>query len=253
MSAFSPSAKARTQAVLLLTIILAVSGCVLAARTIFGPFHLGLSVSNPTNSEALCGLSAILLLMLRARADRPPTLPEPGRWAGLWAFPILLICGLAVWAWTFRFPFIADDYLHITNGLHATGRDVANLFMVPAADRFFRPLGLMAFAAEARVFGTDRIGWHAFSFTLHLANSGLLYWIARKLGDKNWVCLTAALFFLVHGSRPEAVTWISAQFDLWAIFFSFLALLAFLNHVETGRSPRSSCYFSRCSARSRRL
>lgn len=235
MSAFPPATKARTQVASLLTIILAVSGCVLAARTIFGPFRFGLSVTNPTNSEALCGLSAVLLLILRAQPDKPRMVQQPDRWVVLWPFLTLLICGLAAWAWTFRFPFTADDYLHITNGLHSTGRYLANLFLVPPEDRFFRPLGLMAFAAEARCFGTDRLGWHAFSFTLHLVNSGLLYWIARRRGYKNWASLTAALFFLCHGSRPEAVTWVSAQFDLWAALFSFLALLAFLKHLENGR------------------
>ncbi len=45
--------------------------------------------------------------------------------------------------------------------------------------------------------------------------------------SRRWPALAAALLFLLHGSRPEAVTWIAAQFDLWAAFFFLLALLAF--------------------------
>jgi hypothetical protein len=217
----------------LLTAALAASAIIVTVRALFGPFRLVFSVSNPVNAEAYFGLAAILLLILRVRADNP----EPNAGNAAWPLLILLAAGLAAWAWTFGFPFVADDYTHITNALHATPCYLASLFTVPAEDRFFRPLSLMAYAAEARFFGTSRIAWHACCFGLHFANSALVYWIARRRGHLRWISLAAALFFLLHGSRPEAVSWVAAQFDLWAAFFSFLSLLAFLKQMETGGRP----------------
>jgi hypothetical protein len=220
----------RRHLISLLTVVLAASAIIVAVRASFGPFRFVFSVSNPVNAEAYFGLAAILLLVLRVRADNA----EPNAGNATWPLLILLAAGLAAWAWTFGFPFVADDYTHITNALHATPGYLASLFTVPADDRFFRPLSLTAYAAQARFFGTSRIAWHAFCFALHFANSGLVYWIARRRGHLSWTSFVAALFFLLHGSRPEAVTWIAAQFDLWAAFFSFLSLVAFLKQLETG-------------------
>jgi hypothetical protein len=215
--------------------VLAISGTLLGARAAFGPFKLGLSVSSPMNAETFFAMAAVLLLLLRAQTSNVSKTVQNPRHLGAWgALLILLAGGIAAWAWTLRFPFIADDYAHITHGLRATPSYLWGVFTIPAADRFFRPFGLLAYAAEARLFGTSRVAWHASSLVLHIANSALLFGIARKRAYRSWPAGAAALFFLLHGTRPEAVTWISAQFDLWATFFFLLALLAFLRRVESG-------------------
>ena len=84
------------------------------------------------------------------------------------------------------------------------------------------------YAVEARIAAFSRAGWHALSLALHVAVSLLVYAFARRSQIRSMAgARAAALLFLLHGSRPEAVTWIAAQFDLWAAFFFLLALLAF--------------------------
>jgi len=219
----------RSRITAFLVVILAVSGATVAARAIFGPFRFLLSVSNPINAEAFFGLAAILLIILNTRGG---TIAAAGNARGLLPLVILAACGLAAWAWTFGFPFIADDYVHISNAMHASARWIVDQFTVPAPDRFFRPFGYIAYAAEARLFGRGPVPWHAFSFALHLVNSALVFLLAGKLGLRTWPSLAGALLFLLHGSRPEAVAWVSAQFDLWATLFFLLALLAFLGQRQ---------------------
>ncbi len=218
----------------LLNLILAMSGCLVIARAILGPFRLGIAVGSPITAETAFGVAAILLTVLRMRDVAETHAPvRLAKYDGL-AFAALIAGGFAAWWWTLRFPFVAEDFAHIAHGIQATPGYLKSLFTVPAIDRFFRPFGYIAYAAEAQLLGSNRTGWHAASLLLHVGNSGLLYTIARKRGYRFAPAMAAGLLFLLHGSRPEAVTWIAAQFDLWAAFFFFLALLAFIHLLESG-------------------
>jgi len=226
-------------------IALAVSGAVLVARAAFGPFQLFVPVRNPIGAESVFGVSAVLGLVLLAATGggsngNPDNAIPPYSAVARSQFPwhaaaIAVVCGFAAWAWTLRFPFVADDYIHTWNALHATAAYLGGLFTVPAADHFFRPFGYLAFAAEAPLFGLNRIGWHAFSLCLHVLTGLLVYHLARALRTGTYAALAAMLYFLLHGSRPEAVAWVSAQFDLWAALFVLAALAAFLRYRETRR------------------
>ncbi|HEV2199293.1 MAG TPA: hypothetical protein VGR73_05700 [Bryobacteraceae bacterium] len=219
----------------LLQATLAVSGAVLAARAIWGPFQLGLAVRSPLTAESFFGISALLLVLLRARDLRAPSsaLPPPTL-----SFPYviasILWIGIAAWAWSVSFPFVADDYVHVARSLQTTPAYWRSYFTVPGADRFFRPFGYLAYVVEARAFATDRFAWHALSLGLHAVNSAMVFLIARTRRYGSWPAAAAALYFLLHGSHPEAVAWVAGQFDLWAAFFFFLALLAFQRSTAAG-------------------
>jgi hypothetical protein len=200
---------------------------ILAARAIAGPFHFILPVTNPMNAEGVFALSGIGLLACPARGARSgsPTNPDP--FPPTLAPAVLIIAAFVAYSWTLQFPFLADDYDHIPHAIHATPSYLASLFTQPAADRFFRPAVFVLYAAEARTAAFSRVTWHALSLALHVGVSLLVYALLRRRQFAPWPALAAALLFLLHGSRPEAVTWIAAQFDLWAALFFLLALLAF--------------------------
>ncbi|MEQ1887058.1 MAG: hypothetical protein ABL967_18490 [Bryobacteraceae bacterium] len=216
---------------------LAVSGVILAARAAFGPFQFLFSVRNPIGAESVFGVSALLLLLLvlffpgrtRGLSDNPHATPT------MWPYLAgAVAAATALWAWSFHFPFIADDYIHTGNALHHSPGYFGNLFTVPATDFFFRPFVYVAYAVEGSLFGPDRAGWHAFSFGLHLGTGLLLYRVARETDLGCYASFSAMLFFLLHGSRPEAVAWLSAQFDLWAALFVCAALLASIRYSKSG-------------------
>jgi hypothetical protein len=206
---------------------LILSALVLTVRAIAGPFHFIVPVTSPMNAEGVFALSGIGLLACPVRGARSgsPTNPDP--------FPptlvpaVLIVTAFVAYSWALQFPFLADDYDHIPHAIHATPAYLAALFTHPAADRFFRPAAFVLYAVEARVAGFSRGGWHALSLALHVGVTLLVYAFARRRQFAPWPALAAALLFLLHGSRPEAVTWIAAQFDLWAALFFLLALLAF--------------------------
>ena len=205
---------------------LILSALVLAARAIIGPFHLGVPITSPMNAEGIFALSGIGLLACPVRKARQETLTSKVVPMALVAFTLAEI-GFVAYAWSLPFPFLADDYDHIPHAINATPAYLGALFTQPAADRFFRPMGFIAYAAEARIADFNRSDWHALAIALHTTISLLVYLFARRRKFPPLLAAAAALLFLLHGSRPEAVTWISAQFDLWAALFFLIALLSY--------------------------
>ena len=211
---------------LALRAVLFLSGVAIAVRAIAGPFHFGVSIGSPIKGEGLFGVAVLLLLLSRA-TDRLQTRYPLIDSTWFMAAVGLVAAGLAAYAGSLSFPFLADDYVHIPNALYASPAYLGALFMQPASDHFFRPATLLFYAIEARAAGYQPVVWHALSVVLHITVSLLVYTLARRRGFAVWTAVAAAMLFLLHGSRPEAVTWISAQFDLWAALFVLIALLAF--------------------------
>jgi hypothetical protein len=211
---------------LALKTVLFLSGVAIAVRAIGGPFHFGVSIASPINAEGVFGIAALLLLVVRA-TDRLQTKYPPIDSTWFMAAVGLVAAGFAAYAGSFSFPFLADDYVHIPNALHASPAYLGALFTQAGTDHFFRPVTFVSYAIEARAAGYEPGAWHALSVVLHITVTLLVYTLARRRGFAAWTSIAASMLFLVHGSRPEAVTWIGAQFDLWAALFVLIALLMF--------------------------
>jgi hypothetical protein len=135
-------------------------------------------------------------------------------------------------------PFLVyDDYTHIVETSHATGRILTHAFQqVPGGHGlFFRPAGFIFYWLDYRWAGSHVLRWHLWSLAAHAANACLVYVLVRRLGMRRAAAWVAALLFALHGSRAETVAWIDARFDLLATFFVLCALWAALEYCRTGR------------------
>jgi hypothetical protein len=175
------------------------------------------------NVEGIFALAWLAVALWRSRAMMPVEGVNDARWR--WCLLLAPVPFLPFLA----FPFLADDYVHILHAREFTLGGVSALFTVPAADRFFRPLGYLAYALDTHWAGWSPLFWRAGSLALHLANVALVYHLCRRLEFRSAPAIYAALLFAVHGSRPESVTWVAARFDLLAVFFGMICLLAILN------------------------
>ena len=151
-----------------------------------------------------------------------------------WGYLLLLLIPAAL-LWTLTIPLVSDDFVHIGYALHFTSDKIVGLFTIPAGDYFFRPLGYLSYALDARWAGHSAVRWHLATLLIHFANSLLVYLIARQMGLTRFFAATAAVLFGVHGSRPEAVTWIACRFDLIATLFVLLTLSLFLSAIARPR------------------
>jgi hypothetical protein len=93
-------------------------------------------------------------------------------------------------------------------------------------DNYFRPLVVLLFAGESRLFAVSPTPMHLVSIGVHLLNTLLVGLLARKLTrDSPFAGGIAMLFFGLHPALIEPVDWIGCQFELLAVFFMLLGLL----------------------------
>ncbi len=174
------------------------------------------------NLEAAFALLVICAIGIRLAKSKPSEAGERKIWL------LLLLVIPAALLWTLSIPLVSDDFVHIGYALHFTPDKIIGLFTIPAGDHFFRPLGYLSYALDARWAGNSPALWHLATLLIHFANCALVYLLARRTGLTRFFAATAAVIFGIHGSRPEAVTWIACRFDLLATFFVLATLILFL-------------------------
>jgi len=203
---------------------------IIAARMLFGPFHLGpLPVTTPLNPEGFFGLAVTILLSIcvtRAETNQPAS-------AGNWRTALLISLGVvALGAIALRrglgIYFLSDDFILVRIGHEWTAASFRYSITHGGGDGFFRPFGFVSLALDARLGGYNPVFWHASSLVIHGANAVLVLFLARRLGASALAAGFAGALFAIHGIDPEAVVWIAGRFDLLATFFLLAGLLVFM-------------------------
>lgn len=110
----------------------------------------------------------------------------------------------------------------------------------------YQPLAWLSWGALKAGFGLVPHAYHAASLAGHILNAGLVYWIARRLGDlhlsraeSRGAALVAACLFALNPASVEAVAWASALPYVLSLAWLLAAILAY-----TARRPLLSlgCY-----------
>lgn len=174
------------------------------------------------------GVFALSLLLVAALRSHRTAIELRGYWPGWVSLAIIALLILLTFGRNLNFPLLADDYQHIWNARHMTWDAAMAHFTQPEPDRFFRPLVYWAYGLEARFAGLNPAIWRGVSMAWHIAASMLVYGVLRAIHAERLGAFAGACLFAIHGSRPEAVTWVAARFDLMAAVFGLLALLLLL-------------------------
>jgi len=155
-------------------------------------------------------------------------------WFALLGFLILITLG--AYFKVFHAEFVYDDFGFIVNNKDIQSfKPFSKFFLSPdiftgsnyAAENVggknWRPISSLAFAIEYRFFGPNPFGFHLISILLHLINIVLVYFLVRKLTNRNNIALAVASLWALHPTLTEAVSWISNQSSL--IFFGFFLIV----------------------------
>lgn len=211
---------------------------VVAARMLFGPFRFGLvSVTTPLNPEGFFGLAATILMIAGVGRTSPERLSMASwsrRSAALLAMGLVAISIVALYR-ALGIYFLSDDFAVVKVGSVWTAAMFKYTITHGQGDGFFRPLGYVSFALDARLAtilsaargGINPAISHASSLTIHTANSLLVMAMARRMGASAPAGAFAGALFAVHGVHPEAAVWIVGRFDLLATFFVLSGLVLF--------------------------
>ncbi len=93
---------------------------------------------------------------------------------------------------------------------------------------YWRPLTLFTFFIDYKLWGLNPSGYHLFNILVNAFNGILIFLIFYAISGKILYSFFISLFFSVHPSHVEAVSWISGRTDLLATFFIFSAILLFV-------------------------
>jgi tetratricopeptide (TPR) repeat protein len=158
--------------------------------------------------------------------------------------PLILLCGLGVFATALDNGFHYDDGHSIADNPHL--RSLANLprffvdpgtFSAMPEARMYRPLLLATYALNYAVGGQEVWGYHLVNLSLHLANAWLVWLLGCRLAGRGaWL---ACLLFLLHPVAGEPVNYLSSRSALLAAFFCLLGMGWVVRgaSVQAGRWP----------------
>ena len=100
---------------------------------------------------------------------------------------------------------------------------------------YYRPLQIMSYAADYRLWGMSSSGFHFTNIFLHFLNGLLVLLLTWKLTREKVAGLLAGVFFVIHPALSGAVSYISGRTDLLFFFFGLLFLIFQILYFEKRR------------------
>lgn len=160
--------------------------------------------------------------------------------------PLVALLGLVVGIHvpTLHFFFFGDDFLVLgdiqSRSFPAYMRDVVLLRDLTPN---WRPLTMLVYWGEFRLFGFDALPWRIVNLSVHLGSVVLLYTLVLSMTKRLFVALAAATVFAVSASAVHTVTYITAFPHVFSEFLLLASLLALHRYVESGER-RAAWYWS---------
>lgn len=153
-----------------------------------------------------------------------------------WWMPLALaLAALAVYANSFRGPFVFDDALSTVQ--NPTLHHWATAFFPPNQDGITvqgRPVLNLSLALNWALGGDHVAGYHALNLLIHLGCAWLLFGIVRRTLRSAPVAFTIALLWTVHPLQTESVTYIIQRAESLAALFLLGTLYCFIRQWRTG-------------------
>ena len=95
----------------------------------------------------------------------------------------------------------------------------------------YRPMQVLSYWLDHKVWGLKRFGFHLTNLILHLLNGILIYLILLKLFSDPKVAALASFLFIVHPLHVLVVSYISGRADLLSLLFILLSVFLFLKDL----------------------
>jgi tetratricopeptide (TPR) repeat protein len=135
-----------------------------------------------------------------------------------------------------------DDHVVLLGNDHYRGFDWPRLrwMFTTRLMCHYQPLTWLTYAVDYKAWGMEPRGYHLTSVLLHIAATGMFFWVARHLlarairtAGASGIGLDlsaglAALFFSVHPLRVESVAWATERRDVVSGLFFMIAVAAYL-------------------------
>ncbi|MFH1054518.1 MAG: tetratricopeptide repeat protein [Candidatus Altiarchaeota archaeon] len=132
----------------------------------------------------------------------------------------------------FQNEFVYDDYTFIVkwNATRSLG-NIPSFFtgeLPHGHSGVYRPVRGVFYAVGYWLWGVNPAGYHLQSLFVHLTCTILVYFIALEVAESGVIALMTAIVFGVHPVHTEAVTFMTASFDVIGVAFFLSSFLLYL-------------------------
>lgn len=145
-------------------------------------------------------------------------------------FLIILLMGiqLSIFSGAFQKFFTHDSLFYMTHIAHSW-EEFRPFLLAPSTEMSYRPANLGLVALLSPVLGVDPRPWHWIPIIFHLANTLLLYLLARRILASTTAAIAASAFWGLH----SVAGWITYDITYLSDFLlGFLLLLSLLLAIE---------------------
>jgi tetratricopeptide (TPR) repeat protein len=143
---------------------------------------------------------------------------------------LVFLLALLVYANSFPGAFIQDDHLIVQNNPLVRDFSIQEILTSgywhgAANNGLYRPLTLVSFAIDQRLFGNEPWSYHLVNVLLHATISVLLAWLLLLWGMQPAVAGLGAAIFAVHPIHTEVVNLAVGRSELLAALFMLAGLI----------------------------
>ncbi len=102
----------------------------------------------------------------------------------------------------------------------------------PTKDAYYRPLFLVDFILESRLFGVKPAGYHFTNLLFHIISVMLLFLFLKRIKIPPADSFLLSLLFAVHPVLTQAVAWIPGRNDMLLMIFFLSSFILLLKYLE---------------------
>jgi len=146
---------------------------------------------------------------------------------------VYAVAALLAFGAVLRSGFVGDDWLFLGFAVPA---DSIGVCFAPLAGRFIRPLVMLTYFLNHRLFGLSPLPYHLTLVGIHILASCLVALVAARLTGSKWVAFWSGLLFATFAGHAEAVGWVAGAADPWLAVFLLAGLLLFAKGLESERA-----------------
>ncbi|MCX6267446.1 MAG: hypothetical protein NTW16_08835 [Bacteroidetes bacterium] len=102
----------------------------------------------------------------------------------------------------------------------------------PTKDAYYRPLFLVDFILESRIFGVKPAGYHFTNLLFHIISVILLFLFLKRIKIPPIDSFLLSLIFAVHPVLTQAVAWIPGRNDMLLMIFFLSSFILLFKYLE---------------------
>ncbi len=178
---------------------------------------------------------------LKAASKDRKQVVKAGKWYEKQTNQVLMLVFIPVLVYiqvfSLGFTMLDDTIFIVENQFY--NKDLANIVQSfqrglfnPEQDIYYRPVFLVDFILESRLFGINAAGYHFSNLVFHVLCVVLLFFFLKAVRIKQTDAFILSLFFALHPVLAQAVAWIPGRNDMLLMIFFLASVLLALKYVR---------------------